>query len=312
MTKLQAILIIAIVTMAIFFFSGFALSYPENGRLGYSACISCHVSPSGGGILTQYGRSAQAEFMSTWSYPGAESATMGLVKEPEWAMVGGDTRYLVRDLDSEFRRVLMQVDFEAALNFSDQIAVVGAYGWYNVPTDYSRPVAEGLSPRHYLLLKPNKYLTFRYGQFVPAYGLMIADHTANIRREINVPVVAAEIGVFSEYGELLVTDQKTARLSWYAGQASQIGLSYRPDRYGFFSVAGLPWNMFILEQMDFLHNRQVHLTKLGIQVTKGLLLFGGQEDRQWVAETQWFPFPHLELFLSARDNDFRALVHWNL
>ena len=41
-------------------------AFPENVRHGYLACTACHVSPSGGGVLTPYGRSLSAELMSTW------------------------------------------------------------------------------------------------------------------------------------------------------------------------------------------------------------------------------------------------------
>ena len=45
-------------------------AFPEMVRHNYSNCSSCHVSPSGGGVLTQYGRELSSAILSIW---GAEN-----------------------------------------------------------------------------------------------------------------------------------------------------------------------------------------------------------------------------------------------
>ncbi len=312
MSRLNLILLVVILTMAALFFSGFALSYPENVRLGYAACTSCHVSPSGGGILTEYGRMTQSEFMSTWTpTKGFESPTFGVLPDQNVVMIGGDTRYLFRTIDSDFRRVFMQADFEVGINFSEQIAAVKSFGLYNIPTDYSRPIPPIQSLRQYLLLKPSKYMSVRLGEFVPAYGIMVPDHTANIRNGINSPARAGELSLVSEYGELITTSERTARLSWFAGSASVLGASYRPDRYGVFLISGIPWGFVFLEQLDVVGKQKVHYSKVGYQAAKGVLIFSGLADHAWFSELQFLPVAHVELLATARDNDFRFLVHWN-
>ena len=51
----------------LFSFSNDAQAFVQNVTHGYPACIACHVSPNGGGLLTDYGRSLSGELMSTWA-----------------------------------------------------------------------------------------------------------------------------------------------------------------------------------------------------------------------------------------------------
>ena len=45
-------------------------AFPEMVRHGYANCITCHISPDGGGVLTAYGRSLSREVLSTWGAEG--------------------------------------------------------------------------------------------------------------------------------------------------------------------------------------------------------------------------------------------------
>src|SRR5436190_6515955 len=91
-----------------------ALAFPEMIRHGYVNCTTCHVSPSGGGTLTEYGRELSKEVLSTWSKEGEANMAYGLVKPPEWLLFGGDYRsvYVYRDtpLYRDGRYILMQTD----------------------------------------------------------------------------------------------------------------------------------------------------------------------------------------------------------
>ena len=69
----------------VFIFVGVAQAFPEMIRLGYVNCTSCHVSPNGGGLLTDYGRSISSEALSTWAKPKEELPGHGFLPEPpEW------------------------------------------------------------------------------------------------------------------------------------------------------------------------------------------------------------------------------------
>src|ERR1035437_6993722 len=69
-----------------------ALAFPENVRHGYVNCTSCHVSPSGGGVLTPYGRQQVKDLLSTWSTETEAGLAEGLLQTPEWLNLGGDLR----------------------------------------------------------------------------------------------------------------------------------------------------------------------------------------------------------------------------
>ncbi|MCI0570301.1 MAG: hypothetical protein L0Y66_06090, partial [Myxococcaceae bacterium] len=75
-------------------------AYPWMVKHNYANCGSCHVDPSGAGLLTQYGR-AQSELLleTQWSPPsddGEVSPTTGpvwgLVQPPEWLLLGASFR----------------------------------------------------------------------------------------------------------------------------------------------------------------------------------------------------------------------------
>jgi len=87
-----AVLLVAVLV------SGVASAFPSNTRYGYSNCSSCHVSPSGGGVLNLYGRNSASEVMSTWAAPNEEEPGHSLLHEviPEnpSVLLGGDVRYM--------------------------------------------------------------------------------------------------------------------------------------------------------------------------------------------------------------------------
>jgi hypothetical protein len=98
-----------------------AEAFPELIRHGYVNCVSCHISPSGGGLINDYGRSFSREGLSTFSRPGEEGVLHGLIGReqlPKWLTVGGDARGAQVHHENEFVRegrfYTMQADLEAA------------------------------------------------------------------------------------------------------------------------------------------------------------------------------------------------------
>jgi hypothetical protein len=69
-------------------------------RHDYTGCNQCHADPSGGGLLTAYGR-AQSDFLLRMRYGAPESYEpprsaeflFGVMKLPESVLLGGDVRY---------------------------------------------------------------------------------------------------------------------------------------------------------------------------------------------------------------------------
>ena len=84
-----------ILAVAALLLPGAASAYPWMIRHGYSGCGVCHIDPSGGGLLTDYGRAQSDLLMATrWSGEKAEEASptadfgFGLFKLPEWLFLG--------------------------------------------------------------------------------------------------------------------------------------------------------------------------------------------------------------------------------
>src|SRR5687767_311170 len=96
-------------------------AFPEMVRHGYVNCITCHVSPNGGGVMTPYGRELSREVLSAW---GTENETrfVGFFKTPEWVNLGGDVRLLQYYQDNILKKktkfMLMQADAEVAVTIN--------------------------------------------------------------------------------------------------------------------------------------------------------------------------------------------------
>ncbi len=54
-------------------------AFPDMIRHNYSNCTICHVSPTGGGLLTPYGRALSVEVLSSWGGETEGSVLHGLL-----------------------------------------------------------------------------------------------------------------------------------------------------------------------------------------------------------------------------------------
>ncbi len=195
-----------------FFQNSVALSFPDMIRHGYSSCSSCHVSPSGGGVLNSYGRSLSGELLS--AFGGEKEARYYLPSPPSWLNYGGDVRYL--NLTSEtyksqyHHHFLMEADFELSVSPVPGFTIVSEIGYFNVnfPEKNQREI-EASQRRNYLLINPSKYFSFRLGRFIPNYGLQFADHTLSTRQSLGFgegrESYNMEMGASSSYGEIFLT-----------------------------------------------------------------------------------------------------------
>ena len=219
--------------------AGLLQAFPENVRLGYASCRTCHVSPAGDGVLTPYGRKSSAEFLSTWVSQGESDFAYGAVKLPERLNLGGDIRAMAIAKDNRVYRSThffpMQADVEAALALTDSLTLAVTYGAYDLETSETR--------RHYLVYVPTDNLSFRAGRFYPAYGIDNGDHSLMTRRYLGFnegeETYNFEGGVFTERGEVVLTrifrsglemqNEKhtgfAARAVLYAGERSELGVS---------------------------------------------------------------------------------------
>lgn len=158
----------------------------------YSRCTNCHYSPTGGGLLTPYGRSLSREELSTFgrsrdsSSPGREQeflfGALGDALGP--VGVGIDLRPSHLDIEapgfSTTRNLLMNAELTAAMQH-------GSWTFYGSVGRQPR----GNDPRvasfeHWISYKTQRGLGVRAGRFIPAYGVKLADHTSFTRASLGL------------------------------------------------------------------------------------------------------------------------------
>jgi hypothetical protein len=159
----------------------------------YTRCTTCHYSPTGGGLLTPYGRSLSRQELSTTgrstpppqepSKGGEEGFLYGLLGDALGPVsVGIDVRPSHLNLDvggsQTDRNFLMNADLTAA--YRD-------HGWTVYGEVGRQPLPDGSKIDSYEYWVGHQWesgLGFRLGRFLPAYGIRFADHTAYTRSHL--------------------------------------------------------------------------------------------------------------------------------
>lgn len=271
-----------------------AFAFPENTRHGYPSCAACHVSPTGGGVLTPYGRGASEAFMTTWSFEGEAEPDYGYLGIPDWLMLGGDQRgvaYTSRGPDGAFPGPTY-----IPMELSGELAVYSPWA-PNVVLDVQAGIYgpdRTLEYRRYYLkamLSPN--VGVRAGRFLPAYGVNTPDHTTITRSALGLGEGAesyngeafwlapkGEVFVDAVFGQssqayldspqrvgTLRTDDYvggTGRAAVYTDSRSSAGISAmslrsfaggKRDAVGVFAQQGLSDKAYLLTEADRLWER---------------------------------------------------------
>lgn len=271
---------------SVFLFPFTAHGFPENIRYGYNNCQTCHIAPTGGGILNKYGRGSTESWMHTWAYERQSEPLYGLFALPQWLDVGGDVRQVEYDVRSDeysaHKKFLMQADLELSLELIPGLRFVSSGGHYGDEGKWER--------RRYYALYANqqeKYSTyFRVGRFYPAYGILLDDHTKVSRSALGFnqgqETFNLEVGYASEKGSLYITrvlgnrpsisddgtggtnhrangsDGFTLKLTRFYSKFTQYSLSYldlrngenRQRVLGVSAMTGFTKNIYALLQYD--------------------------------------------------------------
>lgn len=169
--------------LVLLFLSGSAQAFPEMTAHGYVNCTTCHLSPSGGGLLTEYGRSLSKDLLSMSSANHEEGLLHGAVKTPSWLLAGGDVRaiqtYLNTPQTKQGEFFLMQAELAAAVKFA-KWALAATFGIKGGP-DEVEDRNQTYSRVHYLMYQADDTKSIRVGRFMPQYGLNEANHTIPTR-----------------------------------------------------------------------------------------------------------------------------------
>jgi len=173
----------------------------------YTRCTACHYSPTGGGLLTPYGRLLSHRELATTGATG-EAPAAGAADDPhgEQAFLYGalgDTLGPVQ-LGLEVRPSQLRIGFPGGhqdLNLLMNLDLSGAvqkHGWTAYGTVGREPphsaVRDGrtlpdsafISYEHWISYQPDERFQLRVGRFLPAYGVRFADHTTYTRRYLDL------------------------------------------------------------------------------------------------------------------------------
>ncbi len=190
-------------------------AFPEMIRHGYTNCTACHISPTGGGVLNQYGRSLSKEILSTWAYEGEENFLHGLVDTTpvnDWLVIGGDLRLGQFHKENDFVRrgqfIKMQSSIELGIN-QPKWAVVGSFGRFDDQewaTDFTR---------YYALYRVTDEFSVRAGRILPAFGINNSEHILSTR---------APLGFSYE------VEKDTAEISWLGENWNFAGSYYQTPK----------------------------------------------------------------------------------
>lgn len=288
-----------------------SFGYVENVTHGYMNCMACHVSPSGGGLLNDYGRSLSHELMSTWSWENSEKPLFGAATNTDWFRMGGDYRiiqsYFENSQVKQGKQFEMQKNIELGFTFSN-LSIVGTLGTQEGPSGLPNK-GNFLSERHYLLWNLNDEMKLRLGKFRLSFGLNDPNHTRLTKQPLgfgpNSESYILEFSKFTEFDEIFVsadlgrldlprdkTKEKSISVNYakYFSENSKIGTSIllaenellRRGLVGIYGISGFYERFVIKGEIDYQQSfassqpaERIDLisssASLGYQSTKGLL-----------------------------------------
>jgi hypothetical protein len=297
-----------------FVFVSLAHAYPEMVRHNYVNCTSCHVSPSGGGILNDYGRELSKEVLSTWSKDGEQAFIYGFLKSKENLKLGGDYRSAVIYQDQpsfkEIRGIQMQADVEAAL-VQDKWVALATIG-YQDPRVVQVWSDHTISRRHWIGWKPSEKTLIRTGRFMIPYGINIPEHVTTIRRGLGFDQSAETYNIGFDIEDEKWSASTTLNLGRIdqpslnreqgvaltaaipIGESAKLGYSYlwgtsslaSRNLMGPYVLLGFSSRLYLLSELYFQFKSTpsigsttggVNYQKLGYELMQGLVLYGTQE-----------------------------------
>jgi hypothetical protein len=288
----------------------FVWAFPEMIRHGYTQCTACHVSPSGGGILTQYGRQLASELLSTWSYTDESQflhSKFGKDLADQGILIGGDVREIntyYKDPNQEnSKEFLMMANISGAYQTGNFTGVV-SIGQITEPMDKGGLNGNFNSTEYYALMKFTDEIGVRAGRFMPAYGLNLPDHTTAIKEMLS-PLVpqfqfdTVEASYLSEHWTILGSVAKTIagtdpsveenvgslNVSYSFLDRMRVGVSYwsgsgsQVDRriYGLNAILGFTKRFYNMTEIDIENWHQPNsqsglyaLSQLAYEVYRGI------------------------------------------
>jgi len=171
-----------------------ARAYAWMVRHGYTTCATCHVDPSGSGVLTPYGR-AQGEILlqARWGKPGTEEASpaanflWNALRTPDWLLGGGELRYMglrtkIGDGPTTGDLILMQGDLAAAVQVSG-FRASASLGYVTTTGSPAAVAGQLISREHWVGWAFDEgTLLVRAGRINVPFGIRSIEHTLFVRQ----------------------------------------------------------------------------------------------------------------------------------
>lgn len=183
-----------------------ASAYAWMIRHDYGGCNQCHADPSGGGLLTAYGR-VQGETLLRMQYsrraetedPGKTGDfLLGAIPLPESVLLGGDVRALQMYLKPQHgpsltRTIFMQADLEGQIAV-DRFRANASVGYAHegaLAASVTRGTGDRLISRVHWLgldLGADRQWTLRAGRMNVPFGIRSIEHTLFVRQSTRVDI----------------------------------------------------------------------------------------------------------------------------
>ena len=210
--------VILLVTAAVAAAAGRADAYPQYQLSRDQTCGNCHLSPAGGGLLSENGYSV-AETLS--QFGTAPEFMYGKVPLPGWLAVGGDLRGAlgyIRTPDDVVAAFPMQADLYAHAAFKgfSLHVTAGARPAQWVRNNGTPALIDRFwSREHYVMWQQDESsrtgVFVRAGRFLPVFGLRFVEHPIYTRRYGGTPLYADTYAAAVEY----VTEAWEAHLTGF-------------------------------------------------------------------------------------------------
>lgn len=178
-----------------------AEAYPQYQLSRDQMCTSCHLSPSGGGLLNENGLNT-ADVMSQW---GTDPTFLnGAWTPPSWLTLGGDFRAMTGFHQAPQRYLEafpMQADLYGHATY-DHFAFHATVG-YRPPQDGNRAATTLYAREHYIQWQSAPGLAeglyVRVGHLMPVFGLRLAEHPVYTRRYGGTPLFSETYGATASW-----------------------------------------------------------------------------------------------------------------
>mgnify|MGYP000483535782 CR=1 FL=1 len=321
-----------------------ALASPEMTAHGYNSCNSCHMSPTGGGALTAYGKGVAAEIVSTWGDEQEAETFYGLFNLKPFAL-HGDFRYLYHRYEDEniilTQKFMMQRELGISFEPSKNVKFFFSGGYYGYEPEY-------IEYRKYFLSVGWGGLNLRAGRFRPAFGVEIPDHSKATRQFLGQGSETSnvELSFTSRYAEVFLTrtfgrkavltssdDPKvnvkddegyTAKLNLFILPGIQLGGSYAyiedeaeiEEVYAANFMLGNK-KIFLTGEQQFFTESEPYYLAAGYWPFKGFLVRVEVDGKPELEPeifygVQWNPRPHWEFSGSVSKQNIIATTHYYL